>query len=114
MFVAYCAMRVLAIDTALGGLLGGSARHGAGRHYRQRERADAARSRRSADAAGRRLSIRLEFPDIDRIVVTTGPGSFTGLRVGISAARGIALAADRPAVGVSTLRRTRRRIWPKT
>jgi tRNA threonylcarbamoyl adenosine modification protein YeaZ len=41
--------------------------------------------------------------DIDRITVTTGPGSFTGLRVGISAARGIALAADKPAFGVSTL-----------
>jgi tRNA threonylcarbamoyladenosine biosynthesis protein TsaB len=45
----------------------------------------------------------LTFPDIDRVAVTTGPGSFTGLRVGISAARGIALAADRPAFGVSTL-----------
>ncbi len=43
------------------------------------------------------------FADLDRIVVTTGPGSFTGLRVGIAAARGIALAADKPAVGVSTL-----------
>jgi len=41
--------------------------------------------------------------DIDRVTVTTGPGSFTGLRVGISAARGIALAADKPAFGVSTL-----------
>jgi len=45
----------------------------------------------------------LGFADIDRVAVTTGPGSFTGLRVGISAARGIALAADRPALGVSTL-----------
>jgi tRNA threonylcarbamoyl adenosine modification protein YeaZ len=41
--------------------------------------------------------------DLDRIVVTTGPGSFTGLRVGISAARGIALSAGKPAVGISTL-----------
>jgi tRNA threonylcarbamoyl adenosine modification protein YeaZ len=41
--------------------------------------------------------------DIDRVAVTTGPGSFTGLRVGIAAARGIALAAGRPAVGLSTL-----------
>lgn len=45
----------------------------------------------------------MAFQDLDRVVVTTGPGSFTGLRVGISAARGIALAADKPAVGVSTL-----------
>jgi len=46
---------------------------------------------------------RMAFRDLDRVVVTTGPGSFTGLRVGISAARAIALAADKPAVGVSTL-----------
>lgn len=45
----------------------------------------------------------LAFHDLDRVVVTTGPGSFTGLRVGIAAARGIALATDMPAVGVSTL-----------
>jgi tRNA threonylcarbamoyladenosine biosynthesis protein TsaB len=43
------------------------------------------------------------FAALDRIAVTTGPGSFTGLRVGLSAARGIALAADRPVVGVTTL-----------
>jgi tRNA threonylcarbamoyladenosine biosynthesis protein TsaB len=45
----------------------------------------------------------IAFSTLDRIAVTTGPGSFTGLRVGIAAARGIALAADRPAVGLSTL-----------
>jgi tRNA threonylcarbamoyladenosine biosynthesis protein TsaB len=45
----------------------------------------------------------MAFRDIDRVVVTTGPGSFTGLRVGIAGARGIALAAGKPAVGLSTL-----------
>src|SRR5712691_11874920 len=45
----------------------------------------------------------VEFAELDRIAVTTGPGSFTGLRVGISAARGIALAAGKPAIGLSTL-----------
>jgi tRNA threonylcarbamoyladenosine biosynthesis protein TsaB len=45
----------------------------------------------------------IEFSALDRIVVTVGPGSFTGLRVGVSAARGIALAAGKPAVGVTTL-----------
>src|SRR5437870_1821145 len=45
----------------------------------------------------------VDFASVDRIAVTIGPGSFTGLRVGIAAARGIALAAGRPAVGLSTL-----------
>jgi len=45
----------------------------------------------------------LAVSELDRIVVTTGPGSFTGLRVGISAARGFALTAKVPAIGVSTL-----------
>jgi tRNA threonylcarbamoyladenosine biosynthesis protein TsaB len=45
----------------------------------------------------------VEFNELDRIAVTIGPGSFTGLRVGISAARGIALAAAKPAIGLTTL-----------
>ncbi len=43
------------------------------------------------------------FAAIDRIAVTVGPGSFTGLRVAISAARAFALALERPCVGISTL-----------
>lgn len=45
----------------------------------------------------------MPFAALDRIAVTTGPGSFTGLRVGIAAARGIALAAAKPAYGITTL-----------
>ena len=45
----------------------------------------------------------IAFAALDRIAVTTGPGSFTGLRVGLSAARGIGLAAGKPVVGVTTL-----------
>ena len=45
----------------------------------------------------------IAFAALDRIAVTTGPGSFTGLRVGLSAARGIALAAGKPVVGLTTL-----------
>jgi len=53
---------------------------------------------------GRTLSrARLDFASLDRIAVTTGPGSFTGLRVGIAAARGIALATGKPAIGLTTL-----------
>jgi tRNA threonylcarbamoyladenosine biosynthesis protein TsaB len=43
------------------------------------------------------------FASLDRVSVTVGPGSFTGLRVGIAAARAIGLAAGIPVVGVATL-----------
>jgi len=43
------------------------------------------------------------FPSLDRIAVTVGPGSFTGIRVAISAARGFGVALNIPVVGVSTL-----------
>lgn len=43
------------------------------------------------------------FQDIEAVAVTTGPGSFTGVRVGLAAADGIALAADLPMIGVSLL-----------
>jgi tRNA threonylcarbamoyl adenosine modification protein YeaZ len=46
---------------------------------------------------------KAKFSELDRIAVTVGPGSFTGLRVGIAAARGIALTSGKPAVGVTTL-----------
>ncbi|THF47053.1 tRNA (adenosine(37)-N6)-threonylcarbamoyltransferase complex dimerization subunit type 1 TsaB [Allorhizobium terrae] len=43
------------------------------------------------------------LPDLHRIAVTIGPGSFTGIRVGLAAARGLALALGIDCVGISTL-----------
>ena len=43
------------------------------------------------------------YEALDRIAVTTGPGSFTGLRVGLAFAQGLGLALDRPVTGLSTL-----------
>ncbi|MDL2404640.1 tRNA (adenosine(37)-N6)-threonylcarbamoyltransferase complex dimerization subunit type 1 TsaB [Rhizobium calliandrae] len=40
---------------------------------------------------------------VERVVVTIGPGSFTGIRIGVAAARGFALSLNVPAVGVTTL-----------
>ena len=45
----------------------------------------------------------LAFADLDRIAVTVGPGSFTGLRVGIAAARGFGLVTGCELVGIGTL-----------
>ncbi len=98
-------MLILAIDTALDACSAGVLDTDAGRMIAQesvpmkRGHAEALMPliARIIKAAG------IAFADLDRIAVTTGPGSFTGLRVGLSAARGIALAADRPVVGLTTL-----------
>lgn len=45
----------------------------------------------------------LDFSALDRIGVTLGPGSFTGVRVGLAFAKGLSVALDIPCVGVGTL-----------
>jgi tRNA threonylcarbamoyladenosine biosynthesis protein TsaB len=45
----------------------------------------------------------LAFADVDRIAATVGPGSFTGLRVGLAFAKGLSVALDKPCIGIGSL-----------
>lgn len=96
-------MRILAIDTALeacsAALLDGDTVVAEETQEMARGHAEALMPM----LARLRENAAFYFNVIDRIAVTVGPGSFTGLRVGIAAARGIALAAGKPAVGITTL-----------
>jgi len=98
-------MRILAIDTALGACAAAVLDSRAGAILAS-ESAGMLRGHAEAlmPLIGRVMKQSdMAFSALDRIAVTTGPGSFTGLRVGIAAARGIALAAAKPAVGLTTL-----------
>ncbi len=98
-------MRVLAIDTALGACAACVIEHGKAEplSIEQREL-----ERGHAEALMPLIARVMEqvdggFSSLARIAVTIGPGSFTGLRVGMAAARAIGLGLGRPVVGVSTL-----------
>ena len=98
-------MLILAIDTALDACAAGVLDTGAGKLI---ARESQAMKRGHAEALMPLIARVIKesgitFATLDRIAVTTGPGSFTGLRVGLSAARGIALAANKPVVGLTTL-----------
>jgi tRNA threonylcarbamoyladenosine biosynthesis protein TsaB len=100
-------MNVLAFDSCFGAVSVAVRRQTAGGAWRLRE----AYEERSTGHAERLFPMIAEvmdgadlaFADIDRIAVTLGPGTFTGVRVGISAARGLALATGKPVVGLTSL-----------
>src|SRR6202020_3243580 len=89
--IRFVSMLILAIDTALDACAAGVLDTVAGRLIAQESQA---MKRGHAEALMPLIARVIEqsgiaFVALDRIAVTTGPGSFTGLRVGLSAARGI-------------------------
>jgi tRNA threonylcarbamoyladenosine biosynthesis protein TsaB len=96
-------MRVLAFDTALTACSAALLEDGGVR---------AARREDPGRGHGERLVPMIEalldeaewsYQDLDLLCVTRGPGSFTGLRIGLATARGLALALALPVLGVTTL-----------
>jgi tRNA threonylcarbamoyladenosine biosynthesis protein TsaB len=98
-------LRVLALDTALqacsAALFDAAADRSIALASRRMERGHAEALMPMVAAVF--AEAELAFADIDRLVVTTGPGSFTGIRVAVAAARAFALASGLPLIGVSTL-----------
>ncbi len=96
-------MIILAVDTALGAC--SAAVLGVGRvlahEHREMARGHAEALAPMVQDVMRRAGI--VFADVERIGVTTGPGTFAGQRVGLAFARAVALALKKPAVGVTTL-----------
>jgi tRNA threonylcarbamoyladenosine biosynthesis protein TsaB len=97
------AVKILAVDTALGAcsvaLLEG-ARVLSHRHVLM-DRGHAEALAPMVDAAMREAA--LDFSGLDRLAVTTGPGTFTGQRVGLAFMRGLRVALHLPLAGITTL-----------
>jgi tRNA threonylcarbamoyladenosine biosynthesis protein TsaB len=101
-------MKVMVIDTALGACVAGvfTGEADAAPPYALGVRAEVMAKGHQERLGGLARDAAAEaggFGGIDRIGVTVGPGSFTGLRVGLAFALGLGAALDRPVVGVSTL-----------
>lgn len=95
---------ILAIDTtlnALGVALWTAERGALAVRCERMDRGQAERIAPAVDETMREAGA--QFAALNRIVVTTGPGSFTGVRVGLAFARGLGLALHSPVIGVSTL-----------
>lgn len=96
-------MRVLVIDTALGACTVGLCENGRVLAERSEVMARGHSERLGGVARDVVASAAGGFGGIDRIGVTVGPGSFTGLRVGLAFALGLGQALGRPVIGLSSL-----------
>ena len=96
-------MLVLALDTAMHACSVALVDSGRVRAHRFEQRARGHAEALLPMVESARAEAGVDYRDLDLLAVTTGPGIFTGLRIGLAAARGLALAASRPLIGVTTL-----------
>lgn len=96
-------MRVLVIDTALGACQAGLFDGETALAVLERPMEQGGMERIAGLTRDLMQAADFGFDVIDRIGVTTGPGSFTGLRVGLAFAQGLGAALARPVIGLSSL-----------
>lgn len=96
-------MKILAVDTALGACSVAvlDAGHVLAHRIVLMERGHAEALAPMVDEAMRAAGVK--FAELDRLAVTTGPGTFTGQRVGLAFMRGLRIALKKPLVGITTL-----------
>ena len=96
-------MKILAVDTALGAcsaaLLDGDTV--LAHRFEPMDRGHAERLAPMVEEV--MMAAKLPFAALDRLAVTTGPGTFTGQRVGLAFARGLRIALQKPLTGITTL-----------
>ena len=99
-------MKILAVDTALAACSAAIFDSGGGRNLAKKlEPMVTGHAERLAPMVREVMADANEdLASLDRIAATVGPGTFTGLRIGLSFARGLALALGKPVVGISTLK----------
>ena len=106
-------MIVLAIDTALAACSAAVLAGGRVLAARSEPMVKGHQERLATMVAEMMAEAEIDFSKLDRIGVTAGPGSFTGLRVGLAFAKGLALALEVPGVGVGSLEALARSLPPK-
>ncbi|OHD55775.1 MAG: tRNA (adenosine(37)-N6)-threonylcarbamoyltransferase complex dimerization subunit type 1 TsaB [Spirochaetes bacterium GWF1_51_8] len=97
-------MNILGIDCSLASRTAVGVMTSGGKLFDTSVADDGSSEERLMDRVGAALAeAGLNIRDIDLIAAGVGPGSFTGIRIGISAARALAWAAEKPLVGISSL-----------
>jgi tRNA threonylcarbamoyladenosine biosynthesis protein TsaB len=96
-------VKILAVDTALGGCSAALLEDGKilGHAFEAMDRGHAERLAPMVEETMQQAG--MAFAALDRLAVTTGPGTFTGQRVGLAFMRGLRLALKRPLTGITTL-----------